>query len=78
MRPQLPVIIFSSPSLIVAMLALALLALPLLSTAAVHGRGDDHSHSAANGLPSTWFHDPDHPGTAHCFCPLVKFSETVM
>ncbi|KAJ7825494.1 hypothetical protein B0H14DRAFT_3088623 [Mycena olivaceomarginata] len=47
------------------MLALALLALPLLSTAAVHGRRDDHSHSAANSLPSTWFHDPDHPGTAH-------------
>ncbi|KAJ7258796.1 hypothetical protein B0H12DRAFT_1182439 [Mycena haematopus] len=41
------------------MLVLALLALPLLSTA--HGNRDDDSHAAAKRLPSAWFHEPEHP-----------------
>ncbi|KAF8194429.1 carbohydrate esterase family 4 protein, partial [Mycena galopus ATCC 62051] len=38
---------------------LVLLALPLLSTA--HGTHDDASHTAAQALPSGWYHDSDHP-----------------
>ncbi|KAJ6476107.1 hypothetical protein C8R45DRAFT_1063370 [Mycena sanguinolenta] len=41
------------------MLVLALLAFPLLSSA--HGNHDDDSHSAAKRLPSSWFHERDHP-----------------
>ncbi|KAJ7897435.1 hypothetical protein B0H13DRAFT_2032972 [Mycena leptocephala] len=44
------------------MLVLALLALPLLSTASVHQRHNhDHLHNTAKRLPSTWFHHRDHP-----------------
>ncbi|KAK7039655.1 carbohydrate esterase family 4 protein [Favolaschia claudopus] len=44
------------------MLALTLLALPLLSTASsVHGRHDSHSHTHAKRLPSHWFHEARHP-----------------
>ncbi|KAJ7704191.1 carbohydrate esterase family 4 protein [Mycena olivaceomarginata] len=45
------------------MLVLALLALPLLSTASVHGRhsAHAHSHTASKRLPTTWHHDSDHP-----------------
>ncbi|KAF7336102.1 Carbohydrate esterase family 4 protein [Mycena venus] len=40
----------------------ALLALPLLTSASsIQGRHDDHSHTAAQLLPSTWFHDSEHP-----------------
>ncbi|KAF7357283.1 Carbohydrate esterase family 4 protein [Mycena sanguinolenta] len=41
------------------MLVLALLALPLLSSA--HGNHENDSHSAAKRLPSSWFHERDHP-----------------
>ncbi|KAJ6562550.1 hypothetical protein B0H19DRAFT_99534 [Mycena capillaripes] len=43
------------------MLVLGLLALPLLSTASVHGRHDPHDHTAAKRLPSTWFQHRAHP-----------------
>ncbi|KAJ6522862.1 hypothetical protein B0H19DRAFT_1202272 [Mycena capillaripes] len=40
----------------------ALLALPLLTSASsIHGRHDDHSHTATQSLPSTWFHASEHP-----------------
>ncbi|KAJ7142130.1 carbohydrate esterase family 4 protein [Mycena crocata] len=52
-----PLLTFIPRSLIFAMLAPALLLFPLLSAAAVH----DHSHSATKRLPSTWYHDDDHP-----------------
>ncbi|KAJ7255842.1 hypothetical protein B0H12DRAFT_1287345 [Mycena haematopus] len=44
------------------MLILTLLALPLVSTATVHGRHGAHAHTDAKRLPTpTWFHDSDHP-----------------
>ncbi|KAJ7142131.1 carbohydrate esterase family 4 protein [Mycena crocata] len=42
------------------MLVPTLLLFPLLSAATVHHR-HDHSHRAAKRLPSTWYHDEDHP-----------------
>ncbi|KAK7044290.1 carbohydrate esterase family 4 protein [Favolaschia claudopus] len=38
-----------------------LLALPLLSYASVYPRHDDHPHTDSNPLPSTWYHDSNHP-----------------
>ncbi|KAJ7700092.1 hypothetical protein B0H17DRAFT_1196088 [Mycena rosella] len=45
------------------MLLLAVLLLPLLSTAASR-RHDDHVHTTAKRLPSTWYHRSDHPVNA--------------
>jgi hypothetical protein len=64
---------FFSPFLIFPMLVLALLALPLLSTASVHQRHNhDHLHNAAKRLPSTWFHHRDHPGLSEYFRFIFK------
>ncbi|KAJ6489900.1 carbohydrate esterase family 4 protein [Mycena sanguinolenta] len=41
--------------------ALALLAFPLLSSAAVLQQRHDHSHNVERRLPSTWYHPPGHP-----------------
>ncbi|KAJ7129671.1 hypothetical protein C8R44DRAFT_777382 [Mycena epipterygia] len=46
------------------MLLLTLLLLPLLSTASLRHRHDDHAHTAAKRLPSTWYHRDDHPVNA--------------
>ncbi|KAF7344372.1 Carbohydrate esterase family 4 protein [Mycena sanguinolenta] len=44
------------------MLIPTLLALPLLSTAVVHGRHDAHTHIESKRLPTAnWFHESDHP-----------------
>ncbi|KAJ6495464.1 carbohydrate esterase family 4 protein [Mycena sanguinolenta] len=44
------------------MLIPTLLALPLLSSAALHGRHDAHAHTDTKRLPTAdWFHESDHP-----------------
>ncbi|KAJ6599066.1 hypothetical protein DFH09DRAFT_1129999 [Mycena vulgaris] len=46
------------------MLLLTFLLFPLLSTASLRHRHDDHAHTAAKHLPSTWYHGSDHPVNA--------------